>query len=152
MAVDAGEVDFFDLAALELRLHEFGEMPRAGENDKPAGVGVEPVRGPGFQRMAGRVKDGEEGVAVEAPAWVDRQRRGLIDHNQGLVLVEDADGGVDLRLDVGGSFSQVAFCGADAVAGRNRHARGGEDLVFLENPEPFGGFGVGKNRAEGFQM
>jgi hypothetical protein len=48
MAMDAGEVDFFDLAALELRLHEFGEMPRAGENDEPAGVGVEPVGGPGF--------------------------------------------------------------------------------------------------------
>jgi hypothetical protein len=45
VAVDARQIDFFDLAALELRLDEFGEMPRAGEDDETAGVGIEPVRG-----------------------------------------------------------------------------------------------------------
>ncbi len=45
--MDARQIDFFDLAALELRLDEFGEMPRAGEDDETAGVGIESVRGSG---------------------------------------------------------------------------------------------------------
>jgi len=149
--VDAREVDFFDLAALELRLHEFGEMPRVGKEDETAGVGVESVGGAGFQRMAGFVQDREECVAVEAPAGMDWQGRGFVDDEEGFVVVEDVYIGIDLGLDVGGSFSEIAFPGAHAVARRNRLACGGEDVVFFKKPAPFGGVGVRKKLAECFQ-
>ena len=126
-------------------------MPRAGEDDETAGIGVESVGGAGFQRMAGFVQDGEEGVAVEAPAGMDWQGRGFVDDEEGFVIVEDADVGVDLGLDVGGSFSKIALPSAHAVAGRNWLAGGVEDLVFFKKPAPLGGVGVRKKRPECFQ-
>ena len=45
--MNARQINFFDLAAFELRLDELGEMPRAGEDDETAGVGVESVHGSG---------------------------------------------------------------------------------------------------------
>jgi len=130
--VNARQIDFFDLTAFELRLHELREMPRAGEDDEPAGVGVEPMGRAGFQRMAGFVQDREEGVAVETPARMHWQGRGFVDDEEGFVVVEDPEVGIHLGLDVGGSFSKVAFPGAHAVSGRNRLVGGREDLVFFE--------------------
>ena len=53
VAVDAGEVGFFDLAAGELGLQDAGEVLGLGEDDEAGGVGIETMGGAGFEGVEG---------------------------------------------------------------------------------------------------
>ena len=127
-------------------------MAGAGEEDEAGGVGVEAVDGPGHARRVGGGEERDEGVAVETPARVDRERRGLVDDDDGFVLVEEADVGVHGRLDLGRENLEEAASGPEQLAGRQsvavlvEEATGG-DAVF-----PLGPFDVGEKGGDEFQQ
>jgi hypothetical protein len=44
MSQNSGKICFFDIAELELWLHEFGKMPCAGKNNQTCRVAIQPMR------------------------------------------------------------------------------------------------------------
>lgn len=78
VAVDAGEVGFFDLAAGKLRLQYAGEVLGLGEDHEAGGIGVESMGGAGFEGVEGLLENVVEGVAVEAAAGVHGEWGGFV--------------------------------------------------------------------------
>lgn len=113
----AGKVMFSDGTLLELTVQLRAGLLRTGKENQSGGVGIEPVYGP-QRRLDDLVEDRLQGIAVEAAAGVHRQRCGLADDADRLVLMEKTNVRVHIGFCNRGEALQVAVSRAyDAVSG-----------------------------------
>jgi hypothetical protein len=102
VTLDASEVAFFDFSPAELRLEDAGEVLGLGEDNEAGGVGVQAMGGARFEGVKGLLQDVVEGVPIEAPARMHGQRGGFVQHDEGLVFVDEVDLAIDVGLAGGG--------------------------------------------------
>ena len=99
MPVNKSSVKFLHLPTNELRLQQRGHMAGLRQQHKTAGIRIQSMHRMRFARMIDLREPVLERVAVESSAGMHRQRGGFVEHDQGIVFVEEghvrADGGLD---------------------------------------------------------
>ena len=99
MSDHASQIDLFDLAPLELRLQQSGDVLGAREQHDAARVGIQTMRGTRVVRPIDHLQNVLKRVAVEPTTRVHRQRSGFVNDDDRFVFVQDADVSVDFGFD-----------------------------------------------------
>ena len=109
MTLHTGQVGLLHIAAFELRLQFAGKSRHPAEHHHAGGVGIQAMRGPGLLRGVHLAQDVAERIAMEPPAGVHGQRGRFVQHDDGIVFVQDRNVAIHSGLDLHGLLGEVVL-------------------------------------------
>ena len=98
--MNQGQVGLADGLLFKLRMQLGSHLASAAENYQPGGIGVQTVSHPQLM-IVNLIENPGQCVTVETPAGVHRQRSGLVERDQKIILVNQFDLRVYIRLSRG---------------------------------------------------